>query len=394
MTTAGSARTPLLVTNGRIVTPTETFDTGWLRTDGTVISALGSGPVPAHAAANATELDAGRRWVGPGFIDLHIHGGGGHEIMEGREDALAGVSFFLARHGTTAFLPTTYTASREDTLHVLKIIAAQQGSVDGGATVLGAHMEGPYISRRRRGAHRQQYIREADWEELDAFLATGVVRLMAVAPEQPGNAGLVAALRDRGVAVSAGHTDATFEDMLAAADAGVSQVTHVFNGMRGVHHREPGAAGAALLLDQISCELIADGIHVDPAVLRLVRQAKGRRGVILVSDAGKAAGLADGEYIRAGRKMTVRDGAMRMADGTISSSTSTLDVGLRTYCAANDLPFDAAWDSVSRNAAEAIGVADRKGTLEPGKDADVVMLDDDGRVAATIVEGRLVHRTW
>jgi N-acetylglucosamine-6-phosphate deacetylase len=165
-------------------------------------------------------------------------------------------------------------------------------------------------------------------------------------------------------------------------------------GWRGVHHREPGAAGAALLLDEISCELIADGIHVDPAVLRLVRQAKGRRGVILVSDAGKAAGLADGEYVRAGRKMTVRDGAMRMADGTISSSTSTLDVGFRTYCAANDLRYDAAWDAVSRNAAEAIGVADRKGTLEAGKDADIVMLDDDGRVAATIVEGRLVHRAW
>jgi N-acetylglucosamine-6-phosphate deacetylase len=384
----------VLLTHGRIVTPSTTLDPGWLRIRDGIIAAVGPGPKPERADEHETELDLDGRWAGPGFIDLHVHGGGGHEVMEGQPDAVTGVAAFLATRGVTSFLPTTYTASREDTRRALEVIAGHVGPVDGGATVLGAHMEGPYLSCRRRGAHREQYLRSVDWDELDGFLSTNVVRLMAVAPEVKENTGLVRELRARGVTVSAGHTDATFAEMAAAVEDGVTHVTHIFNGMRGIHHREPGVAGAALTLGVVSCELIADGVHVDPAVLRLVRQAKGRRGVILVSDAGKAAGLADGVYQRSGRTMTVKDGVMRLPDGTISSSVGALDVGFRNFCAANALRFDQAWDSVSRNAAEAIGEADRKGTLEVGKDADIVVLDDDGQVAATVVGGRIVHRTW
>lgn len=383
----------MLLTNGRIVTPTGSLDPGWARIDDGVITAVGAGVRPAEPATGEEEIDLGGRWAGPGFIDIHVHGGAGYEVMDGDDACLPPIAVFFAQHGVTSFLPTTYTASRADTLRALEVIAAHQGPIDGGAKVLGAHMEGPY-QPCPQGGQSEQYLRGAERDELEAFLATGVVRLMAVAPELEANAGLVEELSARGVVVSAGHTDATYADMASAVERGTSLVTHLFNGMRGIHHREPGAAGAALALDELRCELIADGVHVSPAAMRLVWRAKGPRGVVLVTDAGKAAGMPVGIYERAGRTLEVRGGVMHLPDGTISSSVQTLDTGFRNFCAANSLSFDEAWDCVSRNAAEALGVADRTGTLEAGKDADITVLDTEGQVCATIVAGRVVHRTW
>jgi N-acetylglucosamine-6-phosphate deacetylase len=388
----------MLFSNGRIVTTDGVLDRGWFRVEGSRIVEVGSGERPAEGSRPAhegeDELDLEGRWAGPGFIDVHVHGGAGHEVMEGDDESVPALARFFASRGVTSFLPTTYTASRTDTLRALQVVADHVGVVDGGAEVLGAHMEGPYLNPVRKGAHREHLLRGADRDELEAFLATGVVRMMAVAPELEANAGLVEELRARGVTVAAGHTDATYADMASAVDRGATLVTHVFNGMRGIHHREPGAAGGALALDGLRCELIADGVHVDPGVMRLVWRAKGPRGVVLITDAGKAAGMPEGTYERAGRTLEVRDGVMRLPDGTISSSVQTLDSGFRNFCAANSLSFDQAWDTVSRNPAEAIGVAERKGSLSAGKDADVTVLDDDGTVCATVVGGRVVHRSW
>jgi N-acetylglucosamine-6-phosphate deacetylase len=384
----------MLLKNGRVVTPGGTHAPGWIRIADGMITGIGAGPRPDDVRPDEHEVDLQGRWAGPGFIDIHVHGGNGHEAMEGKDDSVPALATFFAQRGVTSFLPTTYTASHEDTMRALQVIAEHVGQTDGGANVLGAHMEGPYLNPARKGAHREEYLRGADRRELEAFLSTGVVRLMAVAPELDANAGLVEDLREAGVVVSAGHTDATFSQMEEAVDRGASLVTHVFNGMRGIHHREPGAAGGALSLDALRCELVADGVHVSPAVMRLVWRAKGPKRTVLITDAGKAAGMPEGVYERAGRTLEVRDGVMRLPDGTISSSVQTLDSGFRNFCAANSLAFDEAWDCVSGNAAEAIGVADRKGTLEVGKDADVTVLDVEGSVCATVVGGRLVHRTW
>lgn len=298
-----------------------------------------------------------------------------------------------ARHGVTAFLPTTITAGREDLLAALEVIAASTGPVEDGATILGAHLEGPYLCAARKGAHREHLIRPAERDEAQAVLDTGAVRLVTLAPEIEGNGWLVDACRERGIIVSAGHTDASFEDLVAAADRGVTSVTHVFNGMRGVHHREPGAAGAALALDALRCELIADGVHVHPAMMNLVWRTKGAGGMLLVTDAGKATGMPDGRYERAGRTIVLEDGAVRLEDGTISGSVTMLDQGLRNFLRATGADLAQAWPVTSRTPATALGLDGRKGELAVGCDADLVLLDDGGEVTATIVGGRIVHRS-
>lgn len=379
-----------LVTSARLLTPQGPRPGGWLRVADGRIAELGEG-APPRAPAEET-LDAGGRTVAPGLIDVHVHGGGGHEAMDADPGGLRQIARFHARHGVTSLLPTTWTAPHQETLTALRTIADLTGPVDGGATILGAHAEGPYINVARKGAHRPELIRRPERTEATALLDTGAIRLLTLAPEIDANRWLTDACLERGITISAGHTDAGYEQLRDAAERGVTHVTHVFNGMRGLHHRDPGAAGGALTLDGLRCELIADGVHVAPAAMDLVWRAKGPAGLLLVTDAGKMTGLPDGDYQRAGRTVHVRDGEARLGDGTISGSTTPLDRALQRFLTATGASLDEAWPVVSRTPAEAIGVADRKGTLEVGKDADLAIFDDDGEVAATVVGGRLAHR--
>lgn len=383
--------TPLLITNARLLAAAPDQGTGWLRVEDGRIADLGSGAAPPPRGGE--HLDAGGESLLPGFVDVHVHGALGREAIDADPDALRTMARHYARHGVTAFLPTTITAGREDLLAALEVIAASTGPVEDGATILGAHLEGPYLCAARKGAHREHLIRPAERDEAQAVLDTGAVRLVTLAPEIEGNGWLVDACRERGIVVSAGHTDASFEDLVAAADRGVTSVTHVFNGMRGVHHREPGAAGAALALDALRCELIADGVHVHPAMMNLVWRTKGAGGMLLVTDAGKATGMPDGRYERAGRTIVLEDGAVRLEDGTISGSVTMLDQGLRNFLRATGADLAQAWPVTSRTPATALGLDGRKGELAVGCDADLVLLDDGGEVTATIVGGRIVHRS-
>jgi N-acetylglucosamine-6-phosphate deacetylase len=378
-----------LIANGRIVAAEGLHAPGWLLVDGTRIADIGRGTPPQ--IPNASVLDASDHYVMPGMIDLHVHGGGGHEVMEAEPDGISGLARFLASRGITAFVPTTYTAEHAATMRALQRIADALGPIENGATNLGAHMEGPYLNARRKGAHRESLIRPADRREVDEYLSLGILRQMAVAPEIEGNSWLIDELVQNGITVAAGHTDATAAEMRAAAQRGVKLVTHVFNGMRGLHHREAGAAGAALALDQLWCELIADGVHVEPEVMRLVWHAKGRDRTVLITDINKAAGLPPNEVgLRFGRRVHVEGGVVRLEDGTISGSITTLDRGFANFLAATGASIAEAWPAVSLNPARAAGVADRKGSLEVGKDADIVVLSPDGDVTITIVEGRQI----
>lgn len=379
-----------LVTSARLLTPTGVIAEGWLRLAAGRIVATGTGAPPP--VGDGDHLDVGGRTVAPGFIDLHVHGGGGHEVMEADAGGLAEMARFHARHGVTGVLPTTVTARHEEIVAALRRIGELRGPVTGGATILGAHLEGPYINVARKGAHRPALIRGAERTEAEELLDTGALELVVLAPEIAANGWLVDACVARGITVAAGHTDASYEQLAAATDRGVSHVTHVFNGMRGLHHRDPGAVGAALTLDALRCELVADGVHVSPAAMDLVWRAKGPDGMLLVTDTNKAAGLPDGDHERAGRTVHVRDGVVRLADGTISGSTTPLDGALRRFLAATGASLADAWPVVSLTPARAIGIADRKGSLEVGKDADLVVLDGDLEVWATVVEGRLVHQ--
>lgn len=381
---------PSLITNARLVAADVGEGAGWVRIEDGRIVELGSGVPPEPG--DGEHLDARGAALVPGFIDVHVHGALGGEAIDADPAALRTMARHYARHGVTSFLPTTITAGRQDLLAALEVIAAATGPVEDGATILGAHLEGPYLCAARKGAHREHLIRPAERDEAEAVLDTGAVRLVTLAPEIEGNGWLIDACRERGIVVSAGHTDATYEDLFAAAARGVTHVTHVFNGMRGAHHREPGAAGAALVLDALRCELIADGVHVHPAMMDLVWRAKGPEGMLLVTDAGKATGMPEGRYERAGGTIVLEDGAVRLEDGTISGSVVMLDQGLRNFLRATGADLAQAWPVTSRTPARALGLVGRKGELAVGCDADLVLLDDKGHVAVTVVEGRVVHR--
>jgi N-acetylglucosamine-6-phosphate deacetylase len=324
---------------------------------------------------------------------VHTHGALGHEVMDGEVEGLDEIARFLARHGVTSFLPTTWTGPPDRTLAALEAIAEtlRRPRPAGAARVLGAHMEGPYLNPDRAGAQDPAYMRPPEPGELSRYLDVGAVRLMTVAPELPSNAPVLDELRRRRITASAGHTDATYEQMVEAVERGVRHATHTYNAMRPLRHRDPGTVGACLTIDALRCELIADGHHVHPTAMDVLVRARGAAGVVLVSDAVRPAGLPDGEYLLDDRTIEVRDGAVRLPDGTLAGSVLTLDRALRNLAAATGIEPAALWPATSANAAHSAGVADRKGRLEVGMDADLVLLDADLTVQATLVEGQLAY---
>lgn len=366
---------------------------GWLATAGDRIAALGIGDAPAEQADGRRPVDGAGRTLMPGFVDVHLHGAVGREAMDADPDGLAEIAAFLVRHGVTSFLATTWTAPADATLAALEAIRTAVGRPRpaGTARLLGAHMEGPFLNPERAGAQDVRHIRAPAPGELERHLDVGVTRLMTLAPELPHNAAVLRALRERGITASAGHTDATYDDMVEALGRGLRHVTHTFNAMRGFAHREPGCAGAALTLDLLRCELIADGFHVGAPAMDLLFRAKGAGGVVLVSDSVRPTGLPDGEHPLDHRTVRLSEGSVRFADGSLAGSALTLDLALRNVAAATGIEPAALWPATSGNAARSAGVADRKGRLEAGLDADLVLLDEATEVALTVVEGEIAY---
>ena len=381
----------LLVTGARVLTPGGEWPLGWIAVEGRAIAAMGQGEAPPGVEAGADLLAADGLVALPGFIDLHVHGAVGADVLDADPEGLARMARFFAGHGVTAWLPSTMTATGPDTERALEAVRAVAGPVDGGATVLGAYLEGPYLNPAKAGAQDPALIRPADRAEATRLLDSGVARVLVLAPEIEANRWLIAEAVARGVTVSAGHTDATYDQAVRAVEDGVSHVTHAFNAMRPLGHREPGMLGAALVLPELRCELVADNVHVHPAAMRLLFAAKGPAGVVLVSDAVRATGLPEGAYTVGDQPAFSMDGAIRLADGTLAGSVLTLDRALHNLQAATGRPLAELWPAASRNAAQAIGVDDAKGTLEPGKDADLVLLDPALKVVVTVAEGAVVH---
>jgi N-acetylglucosamine-6-phosphate deacetylase len=380
-----------LITNAHLYTPGGHWQPGWLLTEGQTIRALGPGqPPPFEPGADLRSIDARGQAVIPGFIDLHVHGAMGHEAMDASPAGLHEMACFYARHGVTAFLATTWTASRRETQAVVDMVRQLKVGLEGGARVLGVHLEGPFLNPARCGAQDISLIRRAARDEALEYLDSGVVRLVALAPEFPENVWLLEECVRRGIRVSAGHTAATYAQVQAAVQLGLRQVTHCFNAMTGLAHREPGTVGAAMSLAEIQCELIADNIHVHPAVQKILVAAKGPLGVILITDAVRGAGLPDGEFALGDRTVFIRNGAAHLPDGTLAGSILTMDRALRNVMAASGLPLAEAWPMSSLNAARALGVSAAKGSLEVGKDADLVMLDQKMEAGLTMVEGQIV----
>jgi len=377
------------------ITPTaEITDAGILMRDGEFESV---GPRESMTLpAGAIEISAMDRIAVPGFVDVHIHGAGGHDVMEGSAEALSAVARTVARHGTTSVVATTVTASTEDTCRsvegIAKYISEQHETDEARAQVLGLHFEGPFISPTRRGVHPAEWIKLPSAELLEKFLlaAAGRALILTIAPELLGAMPCIDAARKAGLVVAMGHTDATYEQARAAIAHGARHAVHVYNAMRPFTHRDSGVIGAVLTTPEVSAELIADGVHVDEAAMRLLLQAKGAERVILVSDGISATGMPDGKYTLGKFEVTVSGGVCRNAEGKLAGSTLTLDRAVRNIVALGT-PIADAVRMVTLNPATLLGIEFKKGALRTGADADIVLLDESLHVTNVWARGTAVN---
>jgi N-acetylglucosamine-6-phosphate deacetylase len=339
-------------------------------------------------------LDFPGATLAPAFLDVHIHGAAGRDVMEATPEALAGVSGFLATRGTGSFLATTVTAPLDTTLRSLsgltKLIDAAKAETWQGARPLGIHLEGPFLSHAKRGVHPPEHLLAPDIAVFDRMFeaAEGNIRLMTLAPELPGAIEFAAHATARGVRISVGHSNATAAETRKAIAAGATSATHTFNAMRALDHREPGILGIVLTTDSLYAELICDGIHVDPSLVPLWWRAKGKNRAILVTDAMSAAGMPDGEYTLGGFAVHVADGRAT-ANGVLAGSVLTLDRALKNFVAFTGVTIEHALPLVTHNPAAMTGFGKLAGSLRVGERADFVALEEDGALAASIIGGRL-----
>jgi N-acetylglucosamine-6-phosphate deacetylase len=351
------------------------------------ITAVGSDVAPQGVVT-----DLGGALVTPGFIDVHTHGGGGFALHTTDPDEIRSYAEWAPTTGVTAFLAGVVGVPGGPPLQQIAAVRAAAEAPGTGATVLGIHLEGPYISPRRRGAHPESWLRTPDPLETEQILtlAGPWLRLVTLAPELPGAEVLTRRLVAAGVTVSVGHTDATYEQVCAALPWGFTHATHCCNAMRPLGHREPGPLGAILEAPQVQGELIADGVHVHPAMLRLLVGALGADRAVIVSDALRGAGMATGRFEFGGQLVAIVAGAARLPDGTLSGSILTLDQALRNLVQVWGIPLPNAVAMLTRNPARAAGAADRKGYLRPGFDADLLILDHRLHLQATYCRGERV----
>jgi N-acetylglucosamine-6-phosphate deacetylase len=383
--------TTLLHVGKAITATSEIHDAGILIRDGE-IERIGKRD-ELELPAGATEIRSEDSIAVPGFIDVHIHGAGGRDVMEGTPEALSTITKQVAKFGTTSIVATTVTASTDDTLRAVegisKYIPSQYDScADPCAEILGIHFEGPFLSKERRGVHPVELLQMPTSDALQRFLhaAAGNARILTIAPELFGAMPCIDAARSLGMVVSIGHTDATYEQARAAIAHGAHHATHVYNAMRPFSHRDPGVIGAVLTSSEVNAELIADGIHVDEIAMKVLLQAKGPERVVLISDGTPATGMPDGKYKLGGIDVIVVDGVCRDLNGKLAGSTLTLDKALRNIVALG-IPLANAVRMLTLNPATVLGIEFKKGALRTGADADVLLLNDSLQVTRVWTRG-------
>jgi len=338
-------------------------------------------------------LDAQGRILAPGFIDVHIQGAGGADVLDATPDALETLSQTCARFGVTGFLATTVYKPGQNNEHLTVTAAALRQDL-GGAQLLGVHHEGPFISPVKRGMIQPDCLADPAERMLDQIFAkTGEgFRMMTIAPELPGNLELVKHLRHHGVVASLGHTAATYEETLCGFDAGIDHVTHLFNAMPGMHHRRPGPLAAVFERSDVTAQVIVDGVHVHPAMIRLAWTALGPDRFVTITDGIQAMGLPDGKYVYNGVDYEARDGAARYHDGTLIGTALGLSQMVGRLMAFTGCSRAEAIQTVTENPARVLGLAKTKGRICTGYDADLVLVDEDVSVHTTIVGGKVVYQ--
>ena len=381
----------LYIYNGKIITPFEKLKGhAILVSNGQIKSiALKETKTPP----GAKEIDAGGNYIIPGFIDVHVHGGGGADTMDGSVEAISSIAQTHCRYGTTSFLLTTMTMTKECIESSLG--AVKEASIKGtkGAQILGIHLEGPFINEMMKGAQNGQYIKAPDVALMKDFhkASGGLIKIVTLAPELQGSQELISWLFRNNIIASAGHTNAVYEEIEDAAKSGLAHVTHTFNAMTGLHHRKPGVVGAALAFPELALELIADGIHVHPAVMRIIVNAKGKDQVILITDAIRATGLPPGRYDLGGQEVIASRTKAMLKDGTLAGSVLTMNMAVKNMIYKVGVPLEDAICMATYNPAKCIRMENTKGSIAPGKDADIVTLDKKFEIQKTIVKGKIVY---
>jgi N-acetylglucosamine-6-phosphate deacetylase len=376
----------------QMLTPLERVDDAVLVIEDGIISAAGT-RAEMSIPAGARIIDFSDAILTPGLVDIHIHGAAGHDVMEGDADSLAAIERLLARHGVTSYCPTTVTAPLNETLAALEKLAR---AVESAKTIthadraqpLGIHLEGPFLSHARPGVHPPVSLQPAServfapmWEA-----AVGQVAILTIAPELGGALALIAEAAQRGVCVSIGHTNADSDEAKAGIKAGARHVTHAFNAMRRMEHRDPGVLGVVLTDDSITADIIVDGLHVEPEVVDLFLRTKGLDRAVLISDALSATGMPDGTYRLGMFEVQVRDGRCE-SHGKLAGSVLTLDQAIGNVVRFARLSFQDGLRLATLNPARVLGIENRKGVLKPGADADIAVFTPEGTVRQTIVRG-------
>ncbi len=338
-------------------------------------------------------LDIDGKIIAPGLIDVHIQGAGGADILDGTEDALQVISKTLARVGTTSFLGTTVVKPQENNKHLKLANNYIEQGLDG-ANLLGFHLEGPFINYNKRGGLDPASIYDSSPEKFEEVLKVteGNLRMMTIAPELPGNLEIIKELRRNNIVAAFAHSEADFEETKKGFDAGINHVTHIFNAMLPLHHRKPGPLAAIFENKEVSAQIISDGHHLHPAIVKILYKFLGADRCICITDGVQAIGLPEGNYVYNGREYTSKNGAARYLDGTlIGSAMSLANIALR-FWKFTGCSFDEAINSASKNPAMLLGIYDRKGSIDINKDADLIVFDEDYSIFATIIGGKVVYK--
>lgn len=346
--------------------------------------------VPTIIPEGYQVIDAQGQWLMPGMIDVHIHGANGCDMMDGTVESIYEVSRVAAKTGCTSFLVTSVTSSLEDLLQMIRSVKHAIGN-EPGAKIHGIHLEGPYLNVKRKGMQNELYLRHPNVDEMESILqeAGTLIKMVTIAPELPGGIEMVEFLKEKGIIVSIAHSDATYEEAKHAFSKGASHVTHCFNGMRPIHHRDPGLVVAAFEETHVSLQAIVDHVHLHPAIVRLMHRIKGPEGMVLVTDALQAMYMGDGVYEFGGHQVHVRNGEARLKDGTLASSTVTMNVALSKTVGSGISLVDAV-QMASTTPAQLLGLKN-KGRIVQGRDADMVLMNTNYEVLWTMINGIMVE---
>ena len=385
-----------LILNARIFTPGRASFKGWLLAEEKKIADFGEGPAPEALKENCNEIIDGQGMnLLPGFVDIHTHGCLGCCTMDAEPEKILKIASFHVKHGVTTYLPTTMTADTEATVRAIRCASEFVGKRGNFSKIAGLHLEGPYFNAEKCGAQDTKNIRLATPEECKTFLEAGVLKRISIAPEFPENLKAAEIFAEAGVSISAGHTNASYADMVEALKHGFQSVTHLFNGMSGFTHREPGVVGGALTLDGYSTEIICDNIHSHPAAQNMAWRTKGREKVVLITDMIRPSGLPDGNYPQEdGSEFVVSHNGteLRLPSGVLAGSALTTERGLKNFTANANATLEETWQCSSLNAARLIGIDHETGSIEKGKLADLVLIDPAFDVKRTIIEGKTAFR--